>query len=280
MSALMPRLLGPLLLALALGTGAALAAPDATTTTTTPTPTPEGAHVVHFKDDKLTVDLHDVSIATAMADVARASGADLVGTPREDRRLTMVFEEIPIKEALERLVGAQNFTLKYDDAGKLKAIELRGGQAARDASRPETKQFDEKTLAKQYAFFKAFDTGEAIPLNGDLRKKFGKDEIRYDELGNLVLGYPDAKIREAAMRAILQALDRDPERKAAVLDALNAMTTDELMDFARARAYHNAEMLVRLLMRESSDPDVRARARDVLRDLRNHPYKGPKPEYH
>jgi YD repeat-containing protein len=267
----MPRAVRALLMALALAGGSALAAPE---------PAPEGSHVVRYRDDKLSVDLHDVSIATVMADVARESGAELVGTPREDRRLTLVFQDIPMKEALERLVGAQNFTLKYDDAGKLKAIELRGGQEARDLPKPATAPVDEKTAAKQYAFFKAFDTNEPIPLNGDLRQRLNENEARYDTLGNVVLGYPDAKTRQAAMRAILQALDRDPERKAAVMDALNAMSTEELSAFARARGYHMAEALVQNVLRESSDPQIRARARDVLRDLRNHPFKGPKPEYH
>jgi YD repeat-containing protein len=270
----MPRAVGALLMALAVGVGVALAAPEPAA------PAPEGTHVVRYRDDKLSVDLHDVSVATTMADVARESGAELIGTPREDRRLTLVFQDIPMKEALERLVGAQNFTLKYDDAGKLKAIELRGGQEARDVPKTDGTAVDEKTAAKQYAFFKAFDSTDPIPLNGDLRQRLNESEARYDTLGNIALGHPDPKVRQAALRAILQALDRDPDRKAAVLDALAAMSTEELAAFARARGYHMAEALVRGVLRESSDAELRARARDVLRDLRSHPFKGPKPQYH
>lgn len=270
----MPRAARALLIVIAMGGGVASAAPD------TAVPAADRAHVVRYRDDKLTVDLHDTSIATAMAEVARESGAELVGTPREERRLTIAFEEVPLNEALERLVGAQNFTLKYDDAGKLKAIELRGGQEARDAGRTGQPAPDPTTAAKQYAFFKAFDRNEPVELTGDLRQKLHQDRVAWDTLGNVALAAPDPRIRQAAMRALLQALDRDPEMKAAVRDSLSAMTTEELAAFARARAYHMAEGLVRDVLRESSDPDVRSRARDVLRELHNNPFKGPRPQPH
>ena len=139
-------------MALAVGVGVALAAPEPAA------PPPQGTHVVRYRDDKLSVDLHDVSVATTMADVARESGAELIGTPREDRRLTLVFQDIPAKEALERLVGAGRTHAPSTTTGKLKAIELRAARRHATSPRPDGTAVDEKTAAKQYAFFKASDS--------------------------------------------------------------------------------------------------------------------------
>jgi hypothetical protein len=68
--------------------------------------------------------------------------------------------------------------------------------------------------------------------------------------------------------------------KASVLASLNAMSEAELAAFARKTTYWRAEDVVRNVLRESSDPDVRTRARDVLRELKKAPYKGPRFEMH
>jgi hypothetical protein len=233
---------------------------------------------VRWHDDKISVDLHEASIESVLEAIAKASGAELIGSARSDKPLTMSFEDVPVKDALERLVGAQNFTLKYDDGGKLRAIELRGGPEAKKPPKPgePEKEIENETPPKQYAFFKAFDRREMIPVTGELQKASGKDELGWDYLGNLAIGHPDPRVRQAAMRALLKALDQDPDMKASVLTSLNAMNGQELAAFARTRTYWRAEDVVRNVLRESSDPDVRTRARDVLRELKKTPYKGPR----
>jgi type II secretory pathway component HofQ len=88
------------------------------------------APTVRYRNDKVSVDLHQASVEAVLQALAKESGAELVGSTRAEQPLTMSFEDVPVKEALERLVGAQNFTLKYDESGKLRAIELRGGPEA------------------------------------------------------------------------------------------------------------------------------------------------------
>src|SRR5689334_1934828 len=91
---------------------------------------------VRYRDDKVSVDLHEAPVETVLQVLAKESGAELVGSTRAEHPLTMSFEDVPLKEALERLVGAQNFTLKYDEHGKLRAIELRGGPEAKKPGKP------------------------------------------------------------------------------------------------------------------------------------------------
>jgi hypothetical protein len=238
---------------------------------------------VRYRDDKVSVDLHEASVEAVLQALAKESGAELVGSTRAERPLTMSFDDVPVKEALERLVGAQNFTLKYDEAGKLRAIELRGGPEAAKAPKPgePTKSEGENTTpAKQYAFFKAFDRSGTIPVSGELKKALGRDEVGWDYLGNTAIAHQDPRVRQAAMHALVTALDQDPEMKDSVLASLNAMSPEELAAFARERGHYRAEDLVRNVMRETSDQELRARARDVLRELRKTPFKGPRAPMH
>jgi hypothetical protein len=243
-------------------------------------PTPP---TVRYRADKVSVDLHEASVESVLEALAKESGAELVGSTRAEKPLTMSFTDVPLKEALERLVGAQNFTLKYDESGKLRAIELRGGPEAAKPSKPgePTKSEGENTTPpKHYAFYKAFDRHDAIPLSGDLKKALGKDEAGWDYLGNTAIANQDPRIRQAAMHALVKALDQDPEMKDAVLASLNAMSAEELAAFARQNGHYRAEDLVRNVMRETSDQELRSRARDVLRELRKTPFKGPRVPMH
>lgn len=241
------------------------------------------APTVRYQDDKVSVDARDVPVGAILTAIARESGAELVGAPRDDRTVTLHLDAVPLKEALERLVGEQNFTLKYQEGGALKAIELRGGREAAETPKHEPDKPTAQgntTPPKWYAFFKAFDRGDVIPLSGDLKKALDRDEARFDYLGNTAIGASDPRVRVEALRAVMNALDRDPEMKAAVLASLEAMTDAELAAFARNTAHYRAEDLVRNAMRETSDADLRSRARKVLHELKKNPYQGPYYQLH
>jgi hypothetical protein len=270
------RLLAAVLVGLHLVLTAAWAAPEAEKAETK-------APTVRYRDDKVSVDLREAPVETVLQALAKESGAELVGSTRAEQPLTMSFENVPVKEALERLVGAQNFTLKYDEKGKLRAIELRGGPEAAKPARPEEHASvpgENSTPAKHRAFFKPFDRRDQIPLTGELRKATGHEEAGWDFLGNTAIGDPDPRVRQAAVHAMMKALDQDPEMKASVLASLNAMSAEEIASFARERTYYRAEDVVRNVMRETSDQELRSRARDVLRELRKNPFKGPRAPLH
>jgi len=111
-------------------------------------------------------------------------------------------------------------------------------------------------------------------LPPELRKKFGKDEVGYDYLGNAAIGDQDPHPQQA-LHTLMKALDQDPEMKEAVLASLSAMTGRQLAAFARKTAHYRAEDLVRNALRETSDRELRSRAREVLHWLRRIPTRGP-----
>jgi len=114
-----------------------------------------------------------------------------------------------------------------------------------------------------------------IPLPVDLQKALERDEAGWDYLGNTAIGHPDARTRSSAMRTLMAAIEKDPERKDAVRGSLEAMSNQEIAEFARTTAHYRAEDLVRNMLRTTSDSELRSRARAVLHELRRNPYQGP-----
>lgn len=264
--------------ALAVLLGVARAPFAAPTDTVAPAPVKQ---VVRYANDRVSVTLEHAPLDAVLQELAKQSGADLIGATRDARELTMTFEDVSVQEALERMVGAQNFTLKYDEKGELRSIELRGDKEALRRPPPVPLSPDEnRTPAKEYAFWKAFDRRDPVPLKGSVAKLFGTDQAPWDHLGNAAIAQPEARARRAAMRAMVQALEDDPEMRDQVMAALDAMTDAELAAFARARTKSRAEDFVRNVLRETPEKELRDRARGVLRELKKNPYTGPPPDFH
>ncbi len=98
--------------------------------------------VVAYDDDRLTVHAERVPLADVVREIGRRSGAEIVGEVRKPRDVTRQFERVPLVDALARLLGEQNFTLRYGSEGKLRTISLLGEPLAAqttpaDASTPD-----------------------------------------------------------------------------------------------------------------------------------------------
>src|SRR5581483_9010139 len=81
--------------------------------------------VVH--GDALTVRLVNVPVTEVLEDIARQSGADIRGTVRKPREISAEFADVPLADALQRLLGDQAFALVYSSTGDLRAVKLVDG---------------------------------------------------------------------------------------------------------------------------------------------------------
>jgi len=104
---------GPLVVAVTLLSAGSLAAP-------------EPACVVAYDDGRLTLHAEKVPLADVVREIGRQSGAKIVGEVRKPREVTRQFDRVPLFDALVRLLGEQNFTLRYGSEGKLRTISLLG----------------------------------------------------------------------------------------------------------------------------------------------------------
>lgn len=78
---------------------------------------------VEYRDDALTVRLTRIPVGKALDAVVRATGAAVRGRLEESGEVTATFENVPLQEALRRLLPKQAFALKYE-GDRLAAIEL------------------------------------------------------------------------------------------------------------------------------------------------------------
>jgi len=92
--------------------------------------------VVRYADDALTVRLTRAPVWEVLEEIGRQSGAEIRGEPAEAGEISADFEAVPIAEALDRLLGSQNFTLVYGDNGKLKIVQLLGVGRTETVVRP------------------------------------------------------------------------------------------------------------------------------------------------
>src|SRR2546427_295147 len=82
--------------------------------------------VVAYDDDRLTVHAKGVPLTEVVREIGRQSGAEIVGEVRKRRDLSQDLDREPLVDALVRLLGEQNFTLRYGPEGKLRTIDLLG----------------------------------------------------------------------------------------------------------------------------------------------------------
>src|SRR5437870_13199958 len=82
--------------------------------------------VVAYDADRLTVHAKRVPLANVVREIGRQSGAEIVGAVRKPRAVRRDFDRVPLVDALARLLGAQNFTLRYGPEGRLRALALIG----------------------------------------------------------------------------------------------------------------------------------------------------------
>src|SRR2546427_12707396 len=82
--------------------------------------------VVAYDDDRLTVHAEGVPLTDVVQEIGRQSGAEIVGAVRKPRDLRQDLDRVPLVDALVRLLGEQNFTLRYGPEGKLRTIDVLG----------------------------------------------------------------------------------------------------------------------------------------------------------
>src|SRR5439155_18954301 len=100
----------------------------------------EEARRVAYSGDRLTVHARGVPVTEIVAEIGRQSHAQIVGTVSKPHDVNQDVEAAPLLEALERLLGDQNFTLRYGEGGKLRTIRLLGEAAPTKPSPPPVAQ--------------------------------------------------------------------------------------------------------------------------------------------
>ena len=243
-----------------------------------PTSAP-ATHLIKYQDDKLTLHAKDLPVADLISELKTQSGAEISGeTPKMDN-ITAEFDDLPLNEALIRLLGVQSFTLTYSESGKLKTIALKGGPGKEPPPQHEFFAPRDPDMPPDtwITVLRVFDGREGVPVDGRLKELAGKDTVNWDWLLQMAYAYDDEPAARAqALRLALKTLKEDQELQDSVVTALNQLSDKELAELVRGQCKHWSEPFLKAIARNTDNPEWRARATAVLRQLRQQAKLAPK----
>src|SRR5438128_1324102 len=234
--------------------------------------------IVTYRSDQLSVRLEKVPLEDVLAELGRVSGAEIQGAPREPRDITAQFDDVPLPEALFRLIGDQNFMLTYGEGDRLRTIELFGGpQEPRDATStsPATGSVGSpspaagSTMPQNVAVaISLLERHPPVPVTGRLAAELGGNTATFHQLGDVVLHQQDAGLRTEALRASLKAFEAESDLLSRVLTLLAGVDDAALGQALRAIAGSHADEIAHEVAGQAQAGEVRAKAMTVLQRLR------------
>jgi hypothetical protein len=208
--------------------------------------------------------------------IGRATGAELRGRPADAPPVTVRLEVLPVKDALERILGSQSFALVLGDDGRVRAIDLRGGpqtalprKTSLDA--PEGWTPSQETVEAAVVVDQWAQRDTRYPVSGRLAEALGGTEATFSQITEAALANPDRAVRAQALRTSLRLLEGTEEVRDAFVRLLGTLDDAFLTNYARLAMKDNAMEIVAGMAQRSSAPAVRTRAQGVLRELHANP---------
>jgi hypothetical protein len=206
--------------------------------------------LMRYAEGRLTAQIDQMPLADVLATLSAETGARVRGDVPE-REITKHFDDVPIDRAIARLLGPENYTLRFGPAGELLAIHLRGMPVVGPASehRPPSRAPTFRNL---------------VALDGALRAALGSSHVPMNALFDAAARQPDPTVRLAATRLLVATIEADTGMR----DAVVAMDDAALAGVLRARAGANASQLAAGIMSAAHSYPLRAKAARLMIQLR------------
>ena len=228
--------------------------------------------VLKYRNDRLSVRLVEVPLDEIMADLGQASGADVYGGVRQPRDVSAEFDDVPLVEALQRLLGDQNFVLEYGRGDRLRVIKLLGGpQALIKMVAAPAPPPDQPPATSEVPWPRdpggavaILDGHPAVPISGRLAQALGTDAATFRQLFDAAAHNEDAAVRSEAMRAFMRGLDAEPEFRELVLRGLNTLDDFTLTQLLNGLAGSRATEIAAEIAAHAHSSELRSRARGIV----------------
>lgn len=231
---------------------------------------------IEYRDDRLTVQLTQVSVTEILDEIARQAGAEIRGAIRDERPVSADFAELPLNEGLHRLLGAQNFTLVYGQNG-LRVVDLLGGPQAA----VRTPGFfaagsttSTTVVGSGQGFIQMLAGRPPLPITGRMATTLGATSATYMQLLDAAFHQEDAVVRTDALRTWLSGVEGDAELRQAFVGQVNSFDDSTLAGMVRNAAGSHAEELVLHVATQARATELRVRASTLLQQLRRAPAPG------
>jgi hypothetical protein len=194
-----------------------------------------------------------VPLDEAVAALARETGVEFRGELQDRREVTAHFERARFRDVVDRLVGAQNFTITYDVAGNPRRVDLLGVPGETPAPR---------RILEDFSALIARTTEVQLPPV--LATALGTPRGRLPWILRRGLRHPDAAVGAAAASLFVRYVDSNQALRAA------AMSTDDqrLVEQLRAWAGEGLPRVIDAFAAEARDPILRSKAHRLQDQLR------------
>jgi len=188
-----------------------------------------------------------------LAQIADATGAQLSGVVADPPTVTIALHDVPVRQAIDRIVGDTNFTLRYGGDGTLRRISLAGRVGSIEAGR----------ASAEVRFRRAWRLRPPIRLQGALASALGTTHLPPSRVLRAVRTLDDRAIRKKAVRAVVASIEADPT----IADAWKSMTGAELAAFAQRNTGPHAFETLANIAAATNDPKVRAQVKAAIPPL-------------
>jgi hypothetical protein len=226
--------------------------------------------VVRWDHERVTARFAGMPVADAVRAVADATGGELRGTVLASHEVSVELDAVPLDEALHRLVGAQNFTVRYGEGGRVKTIVLQGGEGApppKSEAPPAAGVPVETKPTFPIVLSRMFKRHRPLKLSDPLAERFGQEKASMPQLLEMATGDDDGIMRALASQAVLSALEREARYRRSFLRSLHDLDPDELSAIATGPNGDRLEELLGYLAAHSREPTLQKKAGIVLEQL-------------
>lgn len=221
--------------------------------------------LLEIDGDRVTARLVEVPPTRVLALVETATGAQVRGALTEQAKPVSVdFADVPLGEALARLLGGQNFTLVYADDGRLRRLTLLGGvstEAVAAIEPPPPVVPPPPVAPSPHALL---NRSVALPVGSRIAAHVGTPQATLQQLLEIALRDPDDTLRAEAMRAGLGGVEQQSDLRRSVTQALANVDDGTLRTLVESVAKDGARELVRHVSAATSIPEVRERSLVLL----------------
>ncbi len=225
---------------------------------------------VRWEHERVTARFTGVPVAEAVQAVVGATGGELRGGVMAPRDVTVELDAVSLEEALHRILGAQNFTVRYGEGGGVKTIVLQGGPEA-PVPPPETSPAAGVPVPKGPTFpivlSRMFNRHRPIKLSEPLVERFGEEKASMPRLLEIATGDDDGINRVLASQVVLSALEREARYRRSFLRSLHELSPDDLASIAQGPSGERLEELLGFLAAHSREPTLQKKAGIVLDQL-------------
>ncbi len=195
---------------------------------------------VRYSRNLLSVRLENAPLADVLHEIGRQSGVTVHARARDTRKVSVAFDDVPFEDALRRLLG-HNFLLTYDGTRPhtLEVLET-PRTASRGVALPKNQPPPPATAPPAEAIAAMLDERPALALSDTLAAAVGIPTMSLRRLLETGISHADPAVRSRAMRELVEALQADPDLRAAMFGARPRMDGGifgalvEGMDTARA----------------------------------------------